>query len=24
MFPLTTDGLTEAMAHLNRGTPGRR
>ena len=24
MVPLTTDGLTEAMAHLNRGTPGRR
>ncbi len=24
MFPLTTEGLTEAMAHLNRGTPGRR
>ena len=24
MFPLTTDGLTEAMAHLNRGTPARR
>jgi uncharacterized protein with von Willebrand factor type A (vWA) domain len=23
MFPLTTEGLTEAMAHLNRGTPGR-
>ncbi|HQR80653.1 MAG TPA: VWA domain-containing protein [Actinomycetota bacterium] len=24
MFPLTTEGLTEAMAHLNRGTPARR
>lgn len=24
MFALTTEGLTEAMAHLNRGTPGRR
>jgi uncharacterized protein with von Willebrand factor type A (vWA) domain len=24
MFPLTTEGLTEAMAHLNRGTPQRR
>jgi len=24
MFPLTTEGLTEAMAHLNRGTPSRR
>jgi uncharacterized protein with von Willebrand factor type A (vWA) domain len=24
MFPLTTEGLTEAMAHLNKGTPARR
>lgn len=24
MFPMTVDGLTDAMARLNRGTPGRR
>lgn len=24
MYPMTVDGLTEAMAALNRGTPGRR
>jgi len=23
MFPMTVDGLTEAMTHLNRGTPSR-